>query len=397
MVNLIEELCKGPVVVIDDQVEHEQNIKRLVREIEDKNLPVLTYDSIEEARNKLQRLMFSNFIILDWRMIEGAETVTEGVQIGAEAVATAEVEVIEFIKELKRICLAPIFIFSAFNKDEIISRLKAENIITEDRNYVFVETKQALCQRKGRVFSKINKWIKDSPHIYLSKCWTNEWIAKNNMVFWELYELNPDWPSVFYKSFKDDGEDPILALRDTLFNLIFSEIDVSGIDTSLVSKKPRTINLESLKRLYKRLVYIDNEDIRKNIRPGDIYKREEEQRVRYYLNIRPECDTVKRKEDDDPCLYLLEGHSVKQRDIKDRFKGKYGIVPWENEIIMLNLDGNDIVQFLKKNLIVKLCSEMTDDYTKICRVVPPFISQIRQSYTSYLSRFGIPSYPKTIK
>ena len=133
----------------------------------------------------------------------------------------------------------------------------------------------------------------------------------------------------------------------------------------------------------------------REIRPGDIFKKIEDGTITYFLNIRPECDTTKRSVEDDPYLYLLEGKPVKRQKIKDRINKKYGVMPWENEIILLNLDGNDFVQFGKKELSMVKCSDLSG-YEKICRVVPPFITQIRQSYINYLGRFGIPSYPKTI-
>lgn len=62
---------------------------------------------------------------------------------------------------------------------------------------------------------------------------------------------------------------------------------------------------------------------------------------------------------------------------------------------MLHLDGKAVVQFYKKDLLVKRFSEMKR-YQKVCRIVPPFITQIRQSYSSFLGRYGVPSYPRQI-
>ena len=111
--------------------------------------------------------------------------------------------------------------------------------------------------------SKIEEWIEGSPHIYLAKCWTNEWLLKNTAVFWDLHELNSNWPALFFRSFQEE-QDPILALRDTVFQLVFSEIDVSEVDPSFldreIEQKNEESQKESLKELYRRLVYI-NKDI----------------------------------------------------------------------------------------------------------------------------------------
>ena len=82
---LFEALCKGPVVVIDDQVgEGTDLINKLSQRSKSAKLPVLSYKSLDEARDHLGGLSFSNFIILDWRFLGGNDPMT-GVSVGAEA------------------------------------------------------------------------------------------------------------------------------------------------------------------------------------------------------------------------------------------------------------------------------------------------------------------------
>ncbi|MFA5772582.1 MAG: hypothetical protein WC974_07620 [Thermoplasmata archaeon] len=384
MVELFKELCKGPVVVVDDGIDGEPQIQELIKEIESNNLPVLKFKTITDARNKLRGILFSNFIIMDWKMdnTEGEKPLE--IQIGATGEEIGEKEVVDFIKELQQICLAPIFVLSNFDADTIISRLKLEGIITDGKNCVFVENKQNLLDM-GMLVTKIETWIKENPHVYLAKCWTNKWLSKNTKIFWDLFKLNPNWPVSFYQSFKKDGVDPILALRDTIFQLEFSEISLSSIDETLLNLDIGEDDVESLKKLYVRLVYIcNNDDIKKEIRPGDIFKKDKS----YYLNIRPECDTTTRV-DPDPEIYLLKGDVKAHSDV--RCESPYGILEKENQIVMLFLDGNDIVVFDKRKLSQGEYSKWKD--YKICRVATPFITKIRQSYSSYLGRFGVPSYP----
>ena len=392
MGKLFDDLCKGPVVVVDDRIGDEEDlINKLIREIRDNKLPVLTYKSPREVRNELPGLLFSNFIVLDWKFAGGGDP-TIGVITGDEAEAVAEQEVIELIKELKKVCLAPIFILSALGKDWIVSKLQTAGITTEGEDLVFVEDKGVLCQTTGNLVSKIEEWIEGSPHIYLAKCWTNEWLLKNTAVFWDLHELNSNWPALFFRSFQEE-QDPILALRDTVFQLVFSEIDVSEVDPSFldreIEQKSEESQKESLKELYRRLVYI-NKDIDKDVRPGDIFKKDGS----YYLNIRPECDTTRRA-GSNPKIYLLKGDTMAPQEVKKTsYTDLYGIIDKENEITMLLLDGNPFVVFNKRKLLVEKYSRWKEH--KICRVASPFITRMRQSYSSYLGRFGVPSYPKQI-
>ncbi len=390
MGRLFKDLCRGPVVVIDDRIgEKDDLINKLISEIRGKNLPILSYKSLKDVRKVMAGLFFSNFIILDWKMAgKGADLPLEA-QIGGEGEYLHEMEVIDFIRELRGICLAPIFVLTAFNTEEVEKRLREEGLISEGENYVFVENKNRLCEKKGALFSKIEDWIKDNTHIYLCKWWTNELLGKNTLVFWDLFDLSSNWPTSFYRTFKEDGVDPVLALRDTLSQLLFSEIDVSQVKQSFLDVEVEEGSLpdqRSLKDLYTRLVYTRSKDIERDIRPGDVYKKNGS----YYLNIRPECDTTTRVERN-PKLYLLKG------DIRDLSRISYDaeggiIVEKRNEIVMPFLDGDEIVVFNSRKLYIETLSRLRNDYEKICRVLPPFITNARQRYSSYLGRFGIPRY-----
>ena len=74
MIGLVDELCKGPVIVIDDQVQREPYIKKIIREIEDANLPVLTYDSIEQAQNEYEDARILAMIVKQPAAAVGATT-----------------------------------------------------------------------------------------------------------------------------------------------------------------------------------------------------------------------------------------------------------------------------------------------------------------------------------
>lgn len=391
---LFEDLCKGPVIVVDDMIDVSGDpINRLIREIKSKKLPVLTYKSISEIRDELGQILFCNFFILDWRMIGREVAPPPEVQLGAEAEASSEQEVIELVKQIQKISLAPIFILSAYNPDVITSKLNSAGINTGGTQSVFVESKDTVCQSDGALISKIEDWIKGSPHIYLGKWWTNELLSSNAELFWGLHESNTDWPAWFYQSFKDEMEEPVLALRDILSQLILSKIDVSSLDKAMLDKfmdSPDPTTLTSLKQLYSRLVYT-TWNIDKDVRPGDVFKEQNGDEVKYYLNIRAECDTTTRNRN--PTLYLLEGKTVDPGDVY--YDNELEIVVEKvNQLVMFLLDGKDIVVFDKRKLSTKKYNQIRNQ--KICRVVPPFITRCQQSFASYVGRFGVPTYPKAI-
>lgn len=394
MGHLFNSLCKGPVVIIDDKIGESQDpINSLITELKKNDLLIKTYRHPIEAKNEISNLLMSNFFIIDWDY--GQERKYPGVHLGSTAQSIDEEEVINIIKRIQKVCLGPVFILTSLPTEGIISKLTAADIPIEGERYVFIDNKQNL-REPGKLISKIEEWLK-TPHIYLSKWWINEWLSGNIRLFWDLCSSNPNWPSCFYHEFDKDGDDPILALRDTLIQLILSEIDITTLDESLFSIEipENPDELDSLKKLYQRLVYTKN-NIEKNNCPGDIYKIGTGKEVEYYLNIRPECDTTKRVRD--PCLYLLKGKAESPSSLRDRYNDDYGkILERAPEIIMILLDNNNLVRFDKRDLIIKKVSELkSEGYEKICRVTHPFISMWRQSYMSFLGRFGVPSYPRKI-
>jgi len=390
MGELFRNLCKGPVVIVDDQIsvpESTDQIHKLIARIEKQKLPVIKYASIEKAKNELEGLIFSNFVVLDWKFDGSASD--DILDIGITAPESKEEmqaqENIDFINSLQKICLAPIFIISNFDKETIEYTLHKNGILKAKNNSVFVEQKSEILNSPERLIQTIEKWIENNPHVYLAKWWTNEWLKKNTSVFWDLYHSAPNWPNLVYKTLKDDGGEPVLGLIEMLSQLVYSEICASSLIESPISVQVELDDLQSLKNLYKRLVYSTN-DIGSDIKPGDIFKIGEE----YFLNIRPECDTTSRTKN--PELYLLKGK--KSSPDPKNFDEEFGIIEKPSQIILLQLDGEDVVVFNKRKLEIKKHSEIKGE--KLCRVVHPYITKIRQSFISYIGRFGTPAYPKEI-
>ena len=201
------------------------------------------------------------------------------------------------------------------------------------------------------------------------------------------------WGIPTCKKHFEQEEDPIIALKNTLFQLIYSELDVSAVDparlTTGLESADKIKENESLRILYQRLVYL-KKDIEKDIQPGDIFKKGKD----YYMNIRPDCDTTIRAGADIE-LYLLKGNKRAPSKVKEGYLKDLGVIDdKESEITMPLLDGKPFVVFSKRNLYIEKYSNWKT--SKICRVASPFITRIRQNYSSYIGRFGLPSYPKQI-
>ncbi len=385
-------LNKGPVVVIDDNIGKEEYIDKIISKIEEKGLPVLKYDTIDKADNEIGNICFSNFIILDWRLFPRGFPVDAS--MGDELKESLNKKKVEFIEKVKRVCFSPIFIFTNISTDgieeEIEKLLKENNLLYSDdrKNFIFIRNKQEILEN---LFKEINKWIVENPHIYLSNIWLNQFLKNSNEVFWSLYEKNSNWPNVFYKSFEEDGEDPVSGLNDILFRLVIAKTNLDNIDGEIFKKDVEELNMgEKIKTLYSEIMYLKgNID---DIKPGDIYR----YRGKYYINIRPECDTTKRENIENVDIYLIPGAKISDNKMKKEFyKDEHGrIIPKVNQEILPFLDRKNFVCFQFKDLKIKKYYEMKNK--KICRLVPPFITRFQHRYSSFLGRYGIPKAPQEV-
>ena len=198
MGQLFDDLCRGPVVVVDDGIDREADINNLISQFKGMNLPILPFTSVEAAKNECKNLLFVNFVVLDWRFLPPGEVPTE-VQVGAEVELASEREVIDLINQLQKMCLAPIFLLTAWDTEAIKRKLEESGIETGANRSVFVESKSAVCNDKEALVGRIEEWIAGSPHVYLAKWWIQELLVKNTQTLWELYAACPDWPRRFIR------------------------------------------------------------------------------------------------------------------------------------------------------------------------------------------------------
>lgn len=386
---LFSKLCKGPVIVVDDKIENEDDkIYDIISMLRNNNLVVIKYSNLDDLRKEICNLLHVNFFIIDWNLIKRPKDEPLGVTPGDEAEVSSSEDVISIISELKLVSSAPIFILSALNKENIESTLKEANIVRRDNNYVFVESKQALSDN-ARLVAQIEKWIKQSPHVYLTKWWQNRILQKNTSIFWELYDTNSNWPSIFYESFKKDGEDPIRGLNDILFQLIKAKTQLDDIDHSSLKTQSQQANGEQIKQLYSQIMYMN--DCIEEIKPGDIF----ELNGVYYINIRPACDTTKRTNQNKIELYLISGSEISDEEVKQYYDTNINIIRPKicNEILQF-LHGKNFICFQFRDFQIKKYGEMKDH--KICRLIPPFITSFQQRFITFLGRYGVPRVPDSI-
>ncbi|MBI2412895.1 MAG: hypothetical protein HYV24_06775 [Deltaproteobacteria bacterium] len=395
----VAELFNGVSVVIDDEVnDPTANIRNILNQIKNQNIPVLTYDAIpsEEVISNFRNL---SFVLLDWRLVKNnisTDEFEEGVSI-PQTLQTAEARInIDFIKRLKEVCFCPVFIFTNEDKNEIIAALEAEGLYkTTKPNHIFIKSKSEI---KGRtkLFAEIRKWIKNNPSVYVLKEWEREYQKSKNKLFSDFHALSSVWPRIMWKNFEDDGVNRSFELGELISRNLHTRMAPFEFSEEILNKKGVKIEKSELRCVLEGERYLKNSCLHTNaISTGDIFKVvDEAANARYFLNIRAQCDLVRSSSLDNVELYCLKGKVITEDDIKSK-KGipfKHGqFIEKVNHAIITFIDDGCILDFSFRDLVIKKWKDLKSK--RIGQLLPPHINRIQQRYALYLQRQGLPRTP----
>lgn len=404
------ELLKGVAVVIDNGIGKEQNIDDIIAKVHDKGIPTTEFKDIDSAEKCINNLVMVNFVILDWKMEElPSETVsgdisTIGVQAASVTVSDEQKKVVDFIKKLKQTCFAPIFIFTNEDQgkinDDILIKLKEEKLYFEQegRDFIYVRNKTDIL-KDDKLFTEIDQWIHKTPSIYILKTWDKEFLKAKNEIFWDLYnKSNGSWPKVLWEHCEEEKEVPHSCINEVIFQLISSKVTLHDLEKEKVTKLTKDPDLKEMKDIFKRIMFQDGElysGTLEGVKPGDIFKDND----KYFLNIRPECDTIEREAGKSFDVYLIKGAKAAEAEVKRLNEKQYspvaGLYVKVNEAFVWLLEGDGIVKFDFREVEPKKFSDFKTK--RLCRLLPPYITNIQQRFSSYLGRFGVPRLPKAIE
>jgi hypothetical protein len=392
----VVELFKGVAVVIDDEVDDDKaNIQNILVQIKKQNIPLLTYSAIPfEDASHFQNL---SFVLLDWRLIKqeiSSEDFEEGITLPPTLQRYEAQENIDFIKKLKEFCFCPIFIFTNEGQEVVIDKLESEGLYSKDKpNHIFIKSKNDL-KGKAKLFSEIEKWLKNNPSVYVLKEWEREYQKSKNKLFTDFQELSSVWPKVMWKNFEDDGANKSFELGELISRNLHTRMTPFEFDNDILGKRGKKIEKSELKRVLEGERFLKNENLHQDdISPGDIFKISSN----YYVNIRAACDLIPdRLANNSSCeivqLYLLKGTKLSDGKARSTFNKKYGLFPEiDSQSIIFPLHEGNAIVFRFKNLEIKTWAEIKNK--RIGRILPPYINRIQQRYALYLQRQGLPRTP----
>lgn len=402
------DLLNGVAVVIDNGIgpppSGEENINKIIKKIQDRGIPTTEFKDLDSAEKCSKNFLTVNFIILDWKMVSAPEGTPTGVQAGQELLEAAKLKNVEFIKKLKEYCFAPIFIFTNENQADIeadiLAKLRQAGLYfdQEGRDYIYVRNKTDILQ-DDKLFTEIDQWINKTPSIYVLKSWDKEFLKAKNEIFWDLYnKSNGSWPKVIWEHCDEENEVPHSCINEVIFQLISSKITLKDLDKTKVTTLNKNPDLKEMKDIYRRVMFQNGELCNcqlDGIKPGDIFK----DNNTYYLNIRPECDTVEGRTGTSCEVYLIKGKKVADAEVdklsKEQYFPEMGLTTKVNEVFIWLLEGDGLVKFSFREVEPKKFSDFKAK--RLCRLLPPYITNIQQRFSSYLGRFGIPRLPKAIE
>lgn len=393
----IDELMTGVGIIIDDAISNDKDKKddifKIISQIEEKNIPLVKYSELPDT--SVPHFKNVSFILLDWDLNQISSDATEPISVPSGLEESNIEQNIRFIKKIKETCFIPFFIFTKESVDEIINKLEEAGLYSRGKhNFIFVENKSKLKKKNG-VFSKVKKWLKETSSIYVLKEWERTLDKAKNELFWDFYILNPDWPKVLWKAYKQDDIDMATEFGELITRNLKTRMSYFGFNEKILDNNTAQIKKEDIMSVIAGERFIPNERLNKNeIYTGDIYKN---QNGTYLLNIRPQCDLIVRNDQniDSMSLYLLEGETVDFPTSKTKlnriFNTKGGnFSEGISEAILFPID-KSIIKFSFKEQINKLYVELKNN--RIGKILPPYITRIQQRYALYLQRAGIPRTP----
>lgn len=374
----IIQLFSGIGVIIDEAIKENgqipNGIQKITQSLREKEIPLLEYESIP---NGIAQFHSISFVILDWNL-SGTQPIPE---------ATIN-DNIEFIKELKKTCYVPIFIFSDEDSNDIKVKLEEAGLNAE-HSPLFIKRKEEL-DTSEKLFAEIENWLKQIPSVYVLKEWELAIREAKTKMLWALSSIHPAWPAVLTKAIQDDGGDEPTELMRLLQNNLSYRLGYPQFDQEIINSRVGNIGKNELRKILECERFIQQNSLPNHPFAGDIYLIND----KYFLNIRPDCDIIRNPEDKE--MYLLKGKIVDENKINceddDAIKFDSGEFIEKNNCCYVAFVQENIFCFNLRELKMQKWKNIKN--SRIGRLLPPYITKIQQKYAAYLQRQGLPSIPK---
>ena len=391
-------LFHGIAVVIDDEIDDPKaSVMEIKKEIHDAGCHVVPLAAIPSEAS-VSNLREVAFFVLDWNLYGAALKEAgggEAVVPPAAMVEENEANIFKFLRDLKKVRFAPVFIFTDEDVSEIKEKLRSQADLYDeaDPSHILVMPKSEVS--KTGLFTVLANWMSTAPSVYVLKNWERAYERAKNQLFLDFYTRSTLWPLIVWNNFKDDSVPPAALLGDLIGRNLTSRMTTFDCNLELFAKLLDDVNKDSddYKNTVRRV--LEGERFLSAARldggsfePGDIFETDEG----YWINIRPDCDCIPKGNDklDNLDLYLLKGNSRTFADLD--YDDEYGLIPeQDNEAIIFPVHDGKALCFKFRKIHTKKFKEIKTK--RIGRLLPPFLTRLQQRYSSYLQRPGLSRLP----
>lgn len=397
----LKKFFAGIAVVIDDEINKQNSsIRAIIDQIRSGGCHVVELSKLPEDDDDLSNLRGASFFVMDWQLepslISDAEGTLTRIQLPRGAEKAADKKKLNFLSKLTQERLAPMFIFTSENIENVKEVLSSdEKLYVEGQpTHILVESKENV--KSKEVFNVLADWLNRTPSALVLKTWEQEYEKAKNDMFFDFYAKSVDWPVLLWKTFDDDGIPASDELGRLITRIIFSRMTPFHLEMGRFIKPPPTQADEIASYRGKLLQVLEGERFvpakglhADSIAPGDVFK----VNGKFYINIRPDCDCIARGGEDDITLYVLRGEKISAKKADTFLDREYGTLrEKDSEAAVFAMHQGESIVFNLKNLESRKWSEVRDK--RIGRLLPPFLTRLQQRYASYLQRPGLPKIPR---
>lgn len=408
-------MFKGEILIIDDEVnDSETDIYKIKSYLESNRFPVKTYESIP-VMNEIVDLNIA-FVICDWKFNDADEDENAKNVIG-------------FLNDTTKDKLIPIFICTTIDKTAIKSYLSATNGCKKykdnEASCIFVVDKSEI--KDDKIFEVINNWLNKNPSIKTMKAWEKSIDIAKEKLFSDLYNETEYWPTVLYKSFQEDGDDPNEEMGQFLSRNLFSRASATYSFEKFTHTPTTDINLIKIldgeRTFYYQDETINNETL---LHTGDIF----ESAGKIFINIKRQCDLMHmndnvyllnlesagkmsdipiRLSDNKDCLYILgKEYCIANKPLKkinealsnafgktnSLYQGKF--LEKNHEVIIPCVYHLEVCRIKLRSLNVVSLDILKSNYKRKARLLEPYINIVTEKFATYVSSKGTMRTPETL-
>lgn len=386
--------CKGIGVVIDDKVPLSADeavddpIGDIVKHLQGDGISLLRYTTIP-PESEWENFGGIAFLLIDWALLPSI--------VGDEAKETMKQRICDFIKTVHQKAFAPIFVFSNQDDAEIKTHIRNEGIETDVPGAcVLVRPKEKMVEldESGmpRLFNEINNWIRATPTICLLTTWGRDVLAARNQMFAEFYGKSHNWPSLLWKTYKNDHDNPAQGLSQVMFDNLKGRIKCELPEMPEVTQDEKS--LKSLNEVLALTVMLPSSSLPQGqVGCGDLFEIERE---KYLLVVSCDCDCIVRngKSMDDTLVQVVRvdgGCKPGSSTMRKRFSKDYGLLHQAHQSYLFPINGKCYCVAYPGFSMMPLSKLELDK--RVGRVLPPYITDVRQRLAQWNQRVGFPKLP----